>query len=159
MRANLSLQITQDRWTKSIWTSIEFIIFVLIFDAEKMAPYLSSWLVSKRCQVGALFSFLLHRTLRGSHNLVKYWLWEIFYYFYCSSRFRWGNLSNISTFYFINRLFLIYWNLKKLTFKKILLGGNAYWNDHIFPAENAIVSVSVKINSYLCKKRYQIHHQ
>ena len=74
---------------------------------------LSSWLVSKRCQVGALFSFLLHRTLRGSHNLVKYWLWEIFYYFYCSSRFRWGNLSNISTFYFINRLFMKYWNLKK----------------------------------------------
>ena len=35
MRANLSVPITHDRWTKSIWTSIEFIIFVLISDAEK----------------------------------------------------------------------------------------------------------------------------
>ena len=40
-------------------------------------------MVSKRCQLGSLFSFLLRRTLRGSYNLVKYWLWEIFYYFYC----------------------------------------------------------------------------
>ena len=110
---------------------------------------LSSWLVSKRCQVGALFSFLLHRTLRGSHNLVKYWLWEIFYYFYCSSRFRWGNLSNISTFYFIIVCFCDILEPEKPFFKKTSLGGH---NGHIFSAENAIVSVSVNINSYLCTK-------
>ena len=49
-------------------------------------------MVSKRCQLGALFSFLLRRTLRGSYNLVKYWLWEIFYYFYCCSSSYWRGI-------------------------------------------------------------------
>ena len=66
---------------------------------QRMKRAIGVSLVSKRCQLGALFSFLLRRTLRGSYNLVKYWLWEIFYYFYCCCRCR-GNSSILSTFCF-----------------------------------------------------------
>ena len=97
-RIHLSFIFSKCWQSTMILLLFDCLILDFISEDEKMGAIGVS-LVSKRCQLGALFYFLLRRTLRGSYNLVKYWLWEIFYYFYCCCRCR-GNSSILSTFCF-----------------------------------------------------------